>query len=328
MLQRCLIAAAVIAASATVEVRAAQVSPDTAVDSYPAKPVRLVVPFAPGAGTDITARTIALKLASSWGQPVVVDNRPGAAGTVGVDLVVRSAPDGYTLSMITSTHAINSSAYTKLPYDLVRDLSPITQATMQVSVLVVNPALPVKSVKELIALAKTRPLDYGSSGTGGFSHLAGALLAQLGGIEMTHVPYKGGAPALTEVMGGQIHMIVQTLLQAQPHIKSGRLRALAVTSGKRSRAAPELPTMIEAGVPGYEVTGWYGVVAPPKTPQPIITRLNREIVKVLHAQEIRERLAAAGSEVVGSSPEQFRAHVKSEVSKWSKLAKQAGIRIE
>ncbi len=328
MLQRCLIATAVIAASATVEVSAAQGPSDTAGDGYPARPVRLVVPFAPGAGTDITARTIALKLAASWSQPVVVDNRPGAAGTVGVDLVVKSTPDGYTLSMITSTHAINASVHTKLPYDLVRDLSQITQATMQVSVLVVNPALPARSVKELIALARTKPLYYGSSGTGGFSHLAGALLAQLGGIEMTHVPYKGGAPALTEVMSGQIHMIVQTLLQAQPHIRSGRLRALAVTSGKRSRAAPELPTMIEAGVPGYDVTGWYGLVAPPKTPQPIIARLNREIAKLLHTQEVRERLAADGSEVVGSSPEQFRAHVKSEVAKWSKLAKQAGIRIE
>jgi len=330
MLQRCLIAAGLIAASATFEVSAGQVSPDPAGGNYPERPVRLVVPFAPGAGTDITARTIALKLASSWGQNVVVDNRPGAAGSVGVDLVVKSAPDGYTLSMITSSHTVNASVDSKLPYDLGHDLSPVTQATVQVSVLVINPGLPAKSVKELIALAKAKPgtLHYGSSGTGGLSHFAGALLGYLAGIEITHVPYKGGSPALNEVIGGHIQMIVQTLLQAQPHIKSGRLRALAVTSAKRSRAVPELPTMAEAGVPGYEVTGWYGIVAPPKTPRAIVTRLNREIVKVLHTQEVRERLAAAGSEVVGSSPEEFGAHINSEVAKWSKVAKQAGVRIE
>ncbi len=298
--------------------------------SYPTKPIRLVVPFAPGGGTDITARTIATKLTEAWGQTVVADNRAGANGTIGVDLAAKSPPDGYTLTMISSSHSVNVSLYKNLPYDLIKDLSPITQATTQPYALVVHPSVPAKSVKELIALARARPgtLNYGSSGTGGLSHLSGALLASLAGLNITHIPYKGGAPAMTDVIAGQIQMLFSTILQSHAHIKAGRLRALAVTTVKRSSGAPELPTMQEAGVPGYEVTGWYGVLAPAGTPPSIIAKLNHEIVRILQSQEMRERLSADGSEPVGSTPQQFAAHIKSEVVKWNKVVNEAGIRAE
>jgi len=297
---------------------------------YPAKPIRLIVPFAPGGGTDITARAIAQKLTELWGETVVADNRPGANGTIGVDIAVKSAPDGYTLTMISSSHSVNVSLYKKLPYDLVKDLAPITQATTQPYALVVHPSVPAKTVKELIALAKARPgtLNYGSSGTGGLSHLSGALFASLAHINITHVPYKGGAPAMIDVIAGQIQMLFSTILQSHAHIKAGRLRALAVTTAKRSAGAPELPTMQEAGVPGYEVAGWYGVLAPAKTPQPIIEKLNREIVRILHTPEMSERLAADGSEAVGSTPQQFGAHIRSEIAKWKKVVAEAGIKAE
>jgi tripartite-type tricarboxylate transporter receptor subunit TctC len=301
-----------------------------AAQDYPTKPIRLIVPFAPSGGTDLTARAIAAKLTESWGQTVVADNRPGANGTIAVELAVKSAPDGYTLTMISSSHSVNSTLYPKLPYDLVRDLAPITQATSQPYALVVHPSVPAKSVKELIALAKAKPggLNYGSSGTGGFSHLAGALLASSAGIELVHVPYKGGAPALTDVISGQIQMLFSTLLQSQAQIKAGRLRALAVTTAKRTPAAPELPTMIEAGVPGYVVTGWYGILAPAKTPAPIIAKLNGEIVRILHLPEVKERLAADGSEPVGNTPQEFGAHIASEIAKWRKVVQAAGIKVD
>jgi tripartite-type tricarboxylate transporter receptor subunit TctC len=256
---------------------------DNAASSYPAKPIRLIVPFAPGGGTDITARTIAQKLTERWGHQVVVDNRPGANGTIGIDLTASSAPDGYTLSMISSSHSVNVSLLKKVPYDLIRDLAPVTQATTQPYALVVHPSLPVKSVKDLVALARAKPgaLNYGSSGTGGLSHLSGALFSSLAKVNMVHIPYKGGNPAMIDVIAGQIQMLYSTLLQAQTHLKSGKLRALGVTTAKRSAAAPELPTMQEAGIAGYEVAGWYGVVAPAKVPAPIIAKLNREIVGIL-----------------------------------------------
>ena len=298
--------------------------------SYPEKPIRLIVPFAPGGGTDITARGIALKLGEAWGQTVVADNRAGANGTIGIDIAAKSPADGYTLTMISSSHSVNVSLYRKLPYDLVKDLAPITQATTQPYALVVHPSVPAKSVKELIALAKAKPgsINYGSSGNGGLSHLSGALFASLAGINITHIPYKGGAPAMTDVIAGQIQMLFSTILQSHAHIKAGRLRPLAVTTAKRSAGAPELPTMQEAGVAGYEVAGWYGVLAPAKTPPTIITKLNREIVRILQTQEMKERLAADGSEAVGNTPEQFGAHIKSEVAKWAKVVKEAGIKAE
>ncbi len=301
-----------------------------AAQTYPTKPIRLIVPFAPGGGTDLTARSIALKLTDAWGQTVIADNRPGANGTIAVDLAAKSAPDGYTLTMISSSHSVNASLYKNLPYDLTRDLAPITQATTQPYALVVHPSVPAKSVKELIALAKAKPgtLNYGSSGTGGLSHLSGALFASFAAINLTHIPYKGGAPAMNDVIAGQIQMLFSTILQSHAHIKSGRLRALAVTTARRSPAEPSLQTMQEAGVPGYEVAGWYGVMAPAGTPPAIIVKLNKQIVRILHAPDIKDRLSADGSEPVGNTPEQFGVHIKSEVAKWNNVIKEAGIRAE
>jgi tripartite-type tricarboxylate transporter receptor subunit TctC len=298
--------------------------------SYPSKPIRLMVPFAAGGGTDLTARAIAQKLTQAWGQPVVVENRPGANGTIGVEIAAKSAPDGYTLTMISSSHSVNVNLYKDLPYDLVRDFEPVTQATSQPYALVVNPSLPVKSVADLIALAKARPgaLNYGSSGIGGLSHLSGALFASLAEIRLTHIPYKGGAPAMGDVIGGQIDMLFSTLLQSHAQREAGKLRALAVTTARRSPATPELPTMIEAGVPGFEVAGWYGVLAPAKTPPEIVAKLNSEIVRILRTQEVQALLAADGSEPVGSTPQEFGAHIKSEVAKWRKVITDAGIKPE
>jgi tripartite-type tricarboxylate transporter receptor subunit TctC len=297
---------------------------------YPTKPVRIIVPFAPGGGTDITTRAIAQKLTERLGAPFVVDNRAGANGVIGVDLAAKSAPDGYTLVVITSSHAINVSIYKKLPYDLLRDLAPVTEFSSQPYSLIVNPSLPAKSVKELIALAKAKPgtLTYGSSGQGGLSHLAGALFESLAGIKLIHVPYKGGAPAMTDVIGGQIDMMFATLQQAGGQIKSGKLRVLAVTTTKRNAAAPDIPTMIEAGVPGYEVAQWFGLLAPAKTPQAIITRLHSEIVRILQEPEVKSRLAADGADAVGNTPEQFGQHIRAEVGKWSKVVKQIGLQPE
>jgi tripartite-type tricarboxylate transporter receptor subunit TctC len=313
----------------TVGAQAAQPAANAPSGQYPNHPIRLICPFAPGGGTDLTARAIAQKLTEAWGQSVIVDNRPGANGTIAVDIATKALPDGYTLTMISSSHSVNSSLY-KLPYDLTRDLAPITQATSQPYALVVNPSVPAKSVKELIALAKAKPdgVTYGSSGLGGLSHLSGALFASLAGIKMVHVPYKGGYPALNDVVGGQIQMLFSTLLQSDAMLKGGRVRALAVTTKKRSPAAPDLPTMQEAGVPGYEVAGWYGVLAPAKTPQPLIDRLNAEIVKGLKSPDVQSKLAADGSEAVGSTPAEFGAHIKSEIAKWAKVTREANIKAE
>ena len=297
---------------------------------YPSKPIRLIVPFAPGGGTDLTARAIALKLTEAWGQTVVPDNRAGANGTIAVDIATKAVPDGYTLTMISSSHSVNASLYKNLSYDLARDLAPITQATSQPYALVVHPSVAAKSIKELVALAKTKPdgMSYGSSGIGGLSHLSGALFCSLADMKLVHVPYKGGFPALNDVVGGQIQMLFSTLLQSDAQRKAGRVRALAVTTKKRSQGAPDLPTMQEAGVAGYEVAGWYGVLAPAKTPRPIIDKLNTEIVRILHSTDIQSKLAADGSEPVGNTPEQFHAHIKAEVAKWAKVVRDANIRAE
>lgn len=297
---------------------------------YPEKPIRLIVPFAPGGGTDITARAIAQKLTERWGQQVVVDNRPGANGTIGLDLAAHAPADGYTLTMISASHSVNVSLFRKLPYDLIQDFAPVTQATSQPYALVVHPSVPAKSVQDLVALARAKPgaLNYGSSGSGGFSHLSGALFASLAHINITHIPYKGGNPALTDVIAGQIQMLFSTLLQSDAHIRSGRLRALAVTTKKRSPAAPDVPTMQEAGVAGYEVSGWYGMLAPGKTPRPVVARLNKEVTGILQMPEIKARLSGDGSEPVGSTSEAFAAHIQSEIAKWAKVVKEAGIRAE
>ena len=320
----------IIATAAASLASASGIAAQTGAAPYPTKPVRLLVPFAPGGGTDITARSIAQGLTERLGQQFVADNRPGANGTIAVDILSKALPDGHTISMISSSHSVNSSLIKNLPYDLTKDVLPITQATTQPYALVVHPSVQAKTVKDLIALAKAKPgqLNYGSSGTGGLSHLSGALFGNLAQIDIVHVPYKGGNPAMIDVIAGQIQMLYSTILQAQPHIKAGKLRPLAVTTAKRSRAAPELPTMHEAGLKGYEVAGWYGVIAPLKTPQPIVARLNKEIVEILRLPELASRLAADGSEPVGSTPQQFGEHIRTEVAKWAKLTKQMNIRMD
>ncbi len=303
---------------------------DSAAD-FPSRPIRLIVPFAPGGGTDIVGRTIGQKLTEAWKQPVVVENRAGGNGTIGANLVAKSPPDGYTLSMITSSHSVNVSLQgSKHPYDLLEDFAPISQVTRQPYVLVLNPRVPVKSLQELIALARSNPgkLTYGSSGIGGTSHLSGALFCSLAEIQMTHVPYRGGAPAMTDVVAGQIDMLFSTLLQSHGLIQAGKLRPLAVTTATRSPALPKLPTMEEGGVPRYEVTPWYGMVAPAGTPPAIVNKLNREIVRIVHLPEVIQKMATDGSEPVGSTPEQFAAHIKSEVEKWQDLIRKTGIHSE
>jgi tripartite-type tricarboxylate transporter receptor subunit TctC len=297
-------------------------------DSYPIKPIRLICPFAPAGGVDITARAIAQKLTETWGQPVVVENKPGANGTIAVEAAVRSAPDGYTLTMISSSHSVNVTLQSKQPYDLLKDIAPITQATSQPYVLVINPALPVKNVAELIAYAKTtgKPLTYGSSGVGGFSHLAGGLFGLLSNTNVMHVPYKGGSLAMNDVISGQIDMLFSTILQSHGHIESGRLNAIAVTTLQRSPSLPNVPTMQEAGVKGYEITGWYGVAASAGVPAPIINKLNKEIVKILKTPAMAERLALDGAVAVGSSPQEFSQFIRSEVFKWRKVIRELQIK--
>jgi len=263
-----------------------------------------------------------------WGQPVVVENKPGANGTIAVDQMVKSAPDGYTLSMISSSHSVNVTLQNTQPYDLLRDVAPITQATIQPYVLVVNPALPLRNVEDLVAHARSNPgkYTYGSSGLGGLSHLAGASFASLAEIDLTHVPYKGGALAMSDVISGQIDMLFSTILQSHGHIASGRLRPLAVTTLNRSPSMPELPTMQQAGVPDYEVAGWYGVVAPVGVPTPVLQKLNSAMVNILHTDDMRRRLAGDGSEPVGNTREEFTAFIAAEVDKWRRLIKRLDIR--
>ena len=297
------------------------------VEKFPTKPVRLIVPFVPGAGTDITARTIAGKLTERWGHQVVVDNRPGAAGTIGVDLTATAAPDGYTMCLISASHAVNAATNPKLPYDLTRDLQAISQATSLFYVLYLIPAVPAKSVQEFIGYAKANPgkLNFGSSGTGGLQHLAGEMLNHLANVKIVHVPYKGGAAVISDALAGNIQVGFGTLLGIRGHVKAGRLRALAITARQRSSAAPELPTLAEAGVPGYEVDQWYGIITSAKVPRVLVDKLSAAIRDALKSPDIGQRLAAEGSTPVGSTPEQFGAHIKSEVAKWRKLVKDAGL---
>jgi len=296
---------------------------------YPTRPIRYIVPFVAGAGTDITARTVAQKLTEQFGQQVVVDNRPGAAGNIGMELTAKAPPDGYTIVLVSASHTVNRSLQ-KLNYDLVRDFAPLSQLTAQPYCLTVHSAVPARSVKELVALARAKPgtLTYGSSGAGGLSHLAGAMLASLARIDWIHVPYKGGAAGINDMLGGQINSQFTTIIGTIQHVKAGRLRWLAVSTAKRSAAVPDLPTVAEAGVPGYEVGGWYGILAPAATPKPIVELLGREIGRALRSPDINERFAIDGSEPVGSTPEQFAMHIRAEVAKWAKVTREIGMRAE
>jgi tripartite-type tricarboxylate transporter receptor subunit TctC len=298
-------------------------------DSYPTRPIRFIAANAPGGGLDITARAISPKLSAALGQQVIVDNRAGAAGSVASDIVAKSAPDGYTI-MVGSLGglAVNTNLYKGLTYNPLRDFAAITWATSGSNVVVVHPSVPVKTIKELIALAKAEPnkLTYGSSGAGNAGHLGTELFCTMAGIKMVHVPYKGGAPAMIDLLAGQIQLIFSSAPTAVPQVKAGKIRALAVTTAKRSVVLPDLPTVAEAGVPGFEADNWYGIVTTMKTPRPIVDRLNAEIVRALHAPDVTQLLLAQGLEVRTSTPQEFGSYMRSEYDKWAKVIKDAGIR--
>ncbi len=296
--------------------------------SFPNRALRLIVPFSAGGPTDAIARTLAQQMSLGLGQQVVVDNRPGANAIIGTELGARAAPDGYTLVMVAFPHAINPSLQTKLPYDTVADFAPVSLATAGPMLLAVHPSVPVSDVKGLIALARARPGDLtcGSSGNGSTAHLALAMLNHLAGIKITHVAYKGAGQGMTDLLGGHLSMYFGGVMALLPHVKGGKLKGLAVSTRKRSEAAPAVPTIAETGLADYEVSGWYGVVAPARTPVAIVRRLNAEIVTQLQRGDVRERLAANGAEVVASSPEQFTAYIAGELAKWEKVIKAAGIR--
>ncbi len=294
---------------------------------YPQRPIRLIVPFAAGGGLEITARSIGQKLTEKRGQSIVIDNRPGAATIVGSEIAAKSSPDGYTLLMITTTFAINPSLYGKLPYDPVREFAPVTQINSVPNILVVNPSIPAHTVRELIALAKAKPgqLNYASAGSGTSPHLAAELFKTMAGIEMTHIPYKGIPPAVTDVIAGRVTMLMTTTISAAPHVKSGRLRALAITSPKRLAAMPDVPAIGET-VPGYEADAFQGMVAPAGVPKEIVRQLADDIAAIVRLPEIRERIVADGAEPIGSTPEAFGAFLKKEMLKWGKVVKESGAR--
>ena len=298
--------------------------------TYPARPVRLVVPSGPGGGTDITARIVAPKLSEQIGQQVVVENRAGAGSMIGGEVVARAAPDGYTLLMGISTLAINPAMYKKVPYDALKDFAPISQVVSLPNVLVTHPSLPAKTVKELVALARARPgqLNYASAGVGTNPHLSMELFLSMTGLKMIHVPFKGAGPGLIDTVAGHVSVMTPSIISGLPHVKGGRLRALGVTSAKRAGGVPDIPTIAEAGVPGYDAVQWFGVLAPAATPRPIVVRLHGEIVRVLQAAEVRDRLSADGADPVGSTPEEFAAFLRAETAKWAKVVKDAGIQPE
>jgi len=306
----------------------AAVAGSASAQAYPTRPIRLVVPFAAGGPADIQARLIGPRLAEAWGQPVVVENRPGGNTIIATELTARADPDGHLVQVISAGFAINVSLYAKLPYDSVRDFAPVTQLTSGPAIAVVHPSLPVRSVKELIALAKARPgqLTYASAGLP--SQLAVELFKVMTGTDMVHVPYKGQSPAMIDLIAGHVQVSFPTMLGTLGHVEAGRLRALATTGAKRAPAAPNLPTMIEAGVPGYVATNWFGTAVPARTPPAIVAKLSQEIARVLRLPDVGERLLSQGLEPVSSTPEEFSSYIRSEMSKWAKVVKASGAKAE
>ena len=300
-----------------------------AAQNYPAKTVRMVVGYPPGGPTDVLARIVSQKLTQTWGQQVIVDNRPGASGMIGAEFTARATPDGYTLLMVPVTYAVTPSLFAKMTYDVEKDLSPVAQVAAAPFILVVHPTLPVKTVKDLIALDRRSPgqINFASASTGGMPHLAGELFNSMTGTKLVHIPYKGAAPATTDLLSGQVTLMFNNMLSAMPQVKAGRLRAVAVTSSKRSPAAPELPTIAET-VPGYEASGWYGAFAPAATSKELIGRLNAEINRIMKMPDVTQRLAGDGVEAVGTTPEQFGAYLKQEVAKWGKVVKASGAKAD
>jgi tripartite-type tricarboxylate transporter receptor subunit TctC len=304
--------------------------PNANAQAWPSKPIRYIVPFPPGGATDILARAIADKLGPALGQPVVVENRPGAAGNLGTEQAAKAAPDGYTLLMVTVAQSISESLYSKLPYNLARDLAPVALVAHVPNVMVVHPSVPARTVKEFVDFAKANPgkVNFASSGSGTSIHMSGELFKMLTGVDIVHVPYKGSAQALTDLIGGQVSVMFDNLTPSMPHIKSGKLRALAITTAKRYPALPDVPTLIEAGVPGYESSAWFGVMVPAKTPQPIVTRLNTEVNRIVGQPDVKERFDQQGAIPAPGAPGDFGKHIQSEIAKWAKVVKASGAKVE
>ncbi len=319
------------AAAATLALLVSMLSEIAIAQTYPNKAIRLIVPFPPGGSTDLVGRVLGAKLGEAFNQQVIVENRGGASGMIGNELVARAAPDGYMLTMGTiGAMSVVMSLYKSVPYDAVRDFAPVTLTGNVENLLVVHPSMPVRNVKELIALAAEKPgvLIFASSGTGNAPHLAGELFNQLAKVKMVHLPYKGGGPAMIDLVAGQVPLSFASMPSSLPFAKSGKLRAIAVGGAKRSPAAPEIPTVAENGLPGFEVTDWQGLLAPAKTPAAVIERLNREALRVLNEREVKERLANAGLQVVTSTPQQFADFIRAEIDKWGKVIRAAGIKPE
>jgi tripartite-type tricarboxylate transporter receptor subunit TctC len=296
--------------------------------SYPAKPIRMVISLAPGGGVDTSGRLLGQKFTDAWGQQVVAENRPGAGGTIATELVARAAPDGYTLLMQSMSHAITPALY-KLSYDTIKDFAPVSLFVQSPSILAVHPSLPVKNVKELIAFTKKHPNEilFSSSGVGSGQHLAMELLNRMAGLQLVHIPYKGTASSILDLVAGRVSITSASAISTMPHVRAGRLRALAVSSGRRSPSVPELPTIAEAGVPGFAVDQWYALFAPAGTPKEVVAKLYGEIAKTVANPEIRERLLSMGLDPVGMPPDEFTEYVKAETAKWGKLVREAGIRV-
>lgn len=295
--------------------------------AYPSKPIKIIVPYPPGGFNDTLARTVGAKLQAAWGQSVVVDNKPGGATVIGLDAAAKSPADGYTLVILPFSFAVNPFIFAKLPYDSQKDFEPITLAATQANLLVVPASSPFGSVKDLLAQARTKPggISYASTGIGSSNHLSMEKFKQMAGVDITHVPYKGSAPAVTDLIGGQVDVMFDNVSNVLPHVKSGKLKALAVTTPARSALTPDLPTVAEAGVGGYEVGVWFGIAAPGGTPKPIVDKLNAEIVKILRMADVKEKFAAQGVESIGSTAEQFQAHLQKQRTMWSKVVKDAGV---
>jgi|KBSMisStaDraftv2_1062788.scaffolds.fasta_scaffold02822_11 tripartite-type tricarboxylate transporter receptor subunit TctC len=299
--------------------------------AYPEKPIRIVVAYTPAGATDILARTVGQKLNEVWGQPVIIDNRPGANGNIGTEYAAKATPDGYTILMVTAgTHGINPSLYRKLGFDAVKDFEAVSLVAMVPNIFVVNNSLPAKDVREFIAYAKANPgkLNYGSPGNGSTAHLSMELFKSMTGIQMVHIPYKGSAGVLADLIGGQIVATMDNMPPYLPQVKAGKIRALAVSPAKRSAAAPDIPTVAESGVPGYDSGAWFGLVAPAHTPKDVVNKLSRETARILQLADVRARLTDLGAEPVGGTPEQFAAHIKSEIAKWAKVIKEANVELQ
>jgi tripartite-type tricarboxylate transporter receptor subunit TctC len=298
--------------------------------AYPSRPVRWVVPFPPGGAMDVIARTLAERMSQSMGQQVLIENRPGAGGNIGSEAVARSAPDGYTVMVVSIGHAVNPSLYAKMSFDAQKDFEPVALLAVVPNLLVSHPSLPAKSVREVIELARAQPgrLTYASAGNGTSIHLAGELFASMAKVDMVHVPYKGSGPAVTDLIGGQVNLMFDSITSAQPHVKAGKLRAYAVTTARRSRTLPDMPTIAESGLPGYDLSPWFAVFAPAKTPRPVIERLNAEMLRAMKLPEVQQRFDSIGAETIGSTPEELGAHLQRETALWSRILRERGIKAD